>query len=75
MVLVKCDRWLLPDGDFHFSLQNTQFPQSSPVPCHNVTDTLFDLHQHKTHRWFQGQQGLNLSNFHRFLIFLLSAAK
>ena len=34
---------LLPDGDFHFSLKDTQFPQSSSIPGNNMADTFLNL--------------------------------
>lgn len=34
---------LLPDRDFHFSLKDTQFPQSSSIPGNNMADTFLNL--------------------------------
>ena len=33
----------LPDRDFHFSLKDTQFPQSPSIPGNNMADTFLNL--------------------------------
>ena len=34
---------LLPDSNFHFSLKDTQFPQSSSIPGNNMANAFLDL--------------------------------
>lgn len=44
----------LPDRDFHFSLKDTQFPQSSSIPGNNMADAFLNLKgkkQQQQHRY------------------------